>query len=183
MSFFALLDYLQNGLPPVWKPGILSYQEFSEEVVRVHNDCRRRHKAYALRLNEELCTLTQGWADKLATLPELAHSGNKYKGTRIGENIAMKWTYNKSMYKPQEVCDQWYSEVRNFVFGVEPTSPIVTAGHFTQMVWRNSTEIGVGRSQARDGRSIVVVSYFPPGNVVGEFTTNVLPHQGSESHT
>ncbi|KAK0065829.1 Golgi-associated plant pathogenesis-related protein 1 [Biomphalaria pfeifferi] len=177
MSFFALLDYLQNGLPPVWKPGIISYQEFADDVVRIHNDYRKKHRAYALRLNDDLCAMTQQWADKLAVSEDLAHSENKYKGSRVGENIAMKWASNKAIYKPQEVCDTWYSEVRKFNFGAEPTGPIETAGHFTQMVWRNSTEIGVGRSQARDGRSIVVVSYFPPGNVAGQFQSNVLPAQ------
>ncbi|CAG5135158.1 unnamed protein product, partial [Candidula unifasciata] len=121
----------------------------------------------------EMMEMAQKWADELAQTQDLAHSGYKLRGVRIGENIAMKWTSNNAVYKPQEVCDQWYSEVRNHQFGVEPT--VLTAGHFTQMVWRNSTEIGVGRSQAKDGRSIVVVNYYPPGNVIGEFTVNVLP--------
>ncbi|CAL1536734.1 unnamed protein product [Lymnaea stagnalis] len=119
--------------------------------------------------------MTQQWADKLSFAQDLAHSGNKYKGIRVGENIAMKWTSNKAVYRPDEVCDQWYNEVKNFQQGRHFNFFTSGGCHFTQMVWRNSTEIGVGRSQAKDGRSIVVISYFPPGNVMGEFISNVLP--------
>jgi len=173
MSFFGLIELLQNGPPPVWKPGVLSQLEFAEEVTRIHNERRNMHHAYDLRINDELMSMAQQWADNLSHSKDLAHSGNKYKGVRIGENIAMKWTHNKSQYTPLEVCEQWYSEVRDHDFDFEPS--VLTAGHFTQMVWRNSTLIGVGRSQSKDGRSIVVVNYSPPGNVIGEFSMNVLP--------
>jgi len=120
-------------------------------------------------------SMCQQWADRLATSQDLSHSGSKYRGVRVGENVAMKWTENKEQYKPIEVCDQWYSEVRKHDFTSEPTT--LSAGHFTNMVWRNSTMIGVGRSQAADGRSFVVVQYYPPGNVIGEFLFNVTPLQ------
>ncbi|GFO49405.1 venom allergen 5 [Plakobranchus ocellatus] len=126
-----------------------------------------------LELNDELTSLAQQWADTLAQSKDLSRHNFKYKGTRIGQSITMKWAPNRATYDPEELCDQWYRECRDFDFGVEPTE--LKAGHFTQMVWKNSTEIGVGRSQARDGRSIVVVNYFPPGNVIGEFNANVLP--------
>ena len=71
------------------------------------------------------------------------------------------------------MCEQWYSEVRHHEFDAEPT--VLTTGHFCNMVWRNSTMIGVGRAQSRDGKSFVVVTYFPPGNVIGEHSVNVLP--------
>ncbi|GBO14009.1 hypothetical protein AVEN_150418-1 [Araneus ventricosus] len=48
-------------------------------------------------------------------------------------------------------------------------------GHFTQMVWRNSTEFGVGKARSRCGKVIVVANYKPGGNVIGEFQDNVFP--------
>jgi len=173
MSFFALIELLQNGPPPIQKPGILSNTEFAEEVTRIHNEKRKLHQAYCLRLNDELTALAQGWADHLSQSRDLAHSGHKLKGIRVGENVAMKWAPNGAGYTPQELCDQWYSEVRHHDFDAEPTT--LNTGHFCNMVWRNSTMIGVGRARARDGKSIVVVTYFPPGNVIGEFSHNVLP--------
>ena len=49
-------------------------------------------------------------------------------------------------------------------------------GHFTQVVWKGSQEIGVGRAKSRDGTKwYIVTNYYPAGNYVGEYKSNVLP--------
>lgn len=35
--------------------------------------------------------------------------------------------------------------------------------------------MGVGKAQGKDGKTIVVASYRPAGNMVGKFAENVLP--------
>jgi hypothetical protein len=48
-------------------------------------------------------------------------------------------------------------------------------GHFTQVVWRGSTNLGVGIAFGNNGRTAVVVAnYSPPGNYLGQFPANVL---------
>ena len=42
-------------------------------------------------------------------------------------------------------------------------------------MWKGSKEIGVGKAQGRDGKTIVVASYRPAGNMAGRFAENVLP--------
>jgi len=49
------------------------------------------------------------------------------------------------------------------------------AGHFTQLVWKNTKQIGAVSKLRRDGKTVVVVKYFPPGNVQGHFAKNVFP--------
>lgn len=49
------------------------------------------------------------------------------------------------------------------------------AGHFTQLVWASSRELGVGKARSRQGKTVVVAMYRPPGNVCGLFEENVLP--------
>ena len=49
-----------------------------------------------------------------------------------------------------------------------------SAGHFTQVIWKGSTECGFGF--ARQGnRGFVVGSYRPAGNMMGDYASNVLP--------
>ncbi len=48
-------------------------------------------------------------------------------------------------------------------------------GHFTQVVWRNSTKMGVARASNSSGWTYVVTNYSPPGNYVGQYDENVLP--------
>ncbi|XP_061771723.1 GLI pathogenesis-related 2, like isoform X2 [Nerophis ophidion] len=53
-------------------------------------------------------------------------------------------------------------------------------GHFTAMVWKSTTTLGVGKAIASDGSSFVVARYFPAGNITnqGHFESNVLPARG-----
>ena len=51
----------------------------------------------------------------------------------------------------------------------------IISGHFTQLVWKGSNEIGVGKAVSTDGKSIAVASYRPAGNFVGKYEQNVLP--------
>ena len=52
----------------------------------------------------------------------------------------------------------------------------VGTGHFTQVVWKSSQELGVGKAKSDDGRQVFVVClYFPAGNYVGRHSENVLP--------
>ena len=51
-------------------------------------------------------------------------------------------------------------------------------GHFTQVVWKGSQQLGVGVAFANNGRiAVVVANYSPPGNYQNRFTDNVLPAQ------
>jgi len=52
-------------------------------------------------------------------------------------------------------------------------------GHFTQVVWDGSTELGIARAQGmKDGwyTTYVVARYGPPGNMQGDFPDNVKPN-------
>uniref|UniRef100_A0A3Q2WFG4 SCP domain-containing protein n=1 Tax=Haplochromis burtoni TaxID=8153 RepID=A0A3Q2WFG4_HAPBU len=57
-------------------------------------------------------------------------------------------------------------------------------GHFTQVVWKSSTELGVGI--ATDGNTVFVVGqYRPAGNITnaGYYQKNVLPKGTGNTHT
>ena len=48
---------------------------------------------------------------------------------------------------------------------------------FTQLVWKSSREIGVGVATSQSGEHHVVVNYYPPGNIPGQYRSNVLRPQ------
>lgn len=65
-----------------------------------------------------------------------------------------------------------YNEVCGYTFGSEGG-----AGHFTQLVWKASVELGFGKADIdRDGMkcSYYVARYRPRGNMGGQYATNVL---------
>lgn len=53
-------------------------------------------------------------------------------------------------------------------------------GHFTQVVWRDSSELGVGMARNRNGEVYVVCNYNPAGNFLGSFVDNVPPLLGAK---
>ena len=46
-------------------------------------------------------------------------------------------------------------------------------GHFTQVVWVNSTELGMGHAKSQSGSVYTVARYAPAGNFMGQFADNV----------
>lgn len=51
----------------------------------------------------------------------------------------------------------------------------MATGHFTQLIWKNSVQLGVGIAFSSDKQKIYVVAqYSPPGNVHGQYADNVL---------
>lgn len=77
----------------------------------------------------------------------------------------------------KEPVDSWYNEINCHHFGQEPTD--LRSGHFTQVVWKTSRDLGVGVEKNRNGQIFVVASYSPAGNYIGSFSDNVLPVIGS----
>ena len=45
--------------------------------------------------------------------------------------------------------------------------------NFTRLLWRSSSQIGVGRAISGSGNVIVVAKYRPAGNMQGKFKTNI----------
>ena len=71
----------------------------------------------------------------------------------------------------------WYDEVKDYNF--KNPGGAGGTGHFTQVVWVGSQEMGVAKSGEGSGTQFVVARYYPPGNVIGHFPENVKP-EGSK---
>jgi hypothetical protein len=90
-----------------------------------------------------------------------------------GENL---WFGTKGDYTPEEMVGAFVSEGRMFNFGIFPdvstTGRWEDVGHYTQLVWTDTREVGcsVVSNQRRD---VLVCRYWPAGNVVGKAPVTV----------
>lgn len=92
----------------------------------------------------------------------------------LGENIYYCHSTNPDyLVHGQDAVDSWYDEIKMYKFGTEPR--IKETGHFTQLIWRTSTTLCVGKARNDKGQVFVVCNYDPPGNYVGEFIKKVPP--------
>lgn len=145
--------------------------EFSKYEVgcrNLHNQLRAKHGVPPLQLSKKLCAYAQEWADKLAATNTFQHRSER----RYGENIFCSSSSKPTKPDPAAPVQSWYDEVHKHQFGGEPRSS--GTGHFTQVVWKASQQLGVGVATA-GGRVVVVANYYPPGNFLGKYQENVPP--------
>jgi len=149
--------------PPV------SASDFQKECLAVHNQYRRKHHVKDLVLNEELNQIAQKYANKLAETNSFQHSGNtKKNGEPLGENLFMCYGFKIT---GEKMSTDWYNEVQNYNYNADYQSG---KGHFTQLVWKGTTQVGFAYAQSRDGSYYGVANYYPAGNYLNEFRRNVL---------
>jgi len=146
-------------------------QEFNKvqrQALDCHNSYREKHGVKKLKLSKKLCQHAQEWADKLAKQDKIQHRSDK----QYGENLFSSWSSDKkSKVSVKEAVDSWYQEVKKYTFGVEPRTS--GTGHFSQLVWKSSNELGIGTAKSATGTKIVVANYNPPGNYLGKYVENV----------
>jgi hypothetical protein len=70
------------------------------------------------------------------------------------------------------VTHLWYNEIDSYDFGTHGFN--TKTRNFTQIVWRETTSIGVAMVRTPEGVSVVVARYYPAANVLGKFEENVL---------
>ena len=165
----VLLSWLACAPSAASQPAPLDVAAFRATVLQQHNRYRATHGVAPLVLSPELNVMAQRHAERLARTQQMVHSGNP----QVGENLYTFQSSSQAPPRPDAVVDQWYNEIHHYNF----TKPGFQArtGHFTQVVWKASKELGVGIAQARDGAWYVVGQYRPPGNIAGQFPTQVVP--------
>jgi uncharacterized protein YkwD len=137
----------------------------AQAFVEAHNRVRAKHCAGALTWSAKLAQVAQKWANSLRDKGcAFGHSNGSY-----GENLAAGTT---GTLDPEAVVAMWYDEIAHYRFPDGGFS--MQTGHFTQVVWRGTSQLGCGHSQCK-GMDIWVCEYDPPGNWEGQYRENVRP--------
>ena len=61
-----------------------------------------------------------------------------------------------------EIKDYKYSKIKRYRIGPK-------VGHYTQIVWKDTKEVGVASAISKNGKVYVVARYYPAGNYLGEY--------------
>jgi len=151
----AVRAAVQTGtpLPPLtWSPTIAEYaQEWADSLAAT--SCSSPHHRTSAELQQK------GYGENLAAF-----------STTVGGSTA------------QQAVDAWAAEKACWTFGTIARSEQCDmtcyarlnsdgCGHYTQVVWRGSTELGCGVASCKQGAfttDIWICNYAPPGNIVGQ---------------
>lgn len=146
--------------------GVLSQAQI-DDFVNSHNLVRAEVGTGKVIWSPQVAEFAQKWANHLANEGgcNLEHS----QSSDYGENIYQGSEITLS--KPSLSVEAWASEKAEYRGGVIKLS--LKAGHYTQVIWAKTTEIGCGLAVCPDktsvfGNIITVCNYNPAGNMIGQ---------------
>lgn len=131
-------------------------------IVEHHNMARKEVGVQPLAWSDTLAEYAQEWADSLAKDCSFRHRQHG----EYGENIYS--ASSSASFQPLKASQAWYAEKQRFTYAKIGEPGTARAMHYTQMIWKNTTEVGVGMAVCANGAVIVVANYNPPGNYTGE---------------
>ncbi|MDE2403804.1 MAG: SCP-like extracellular [Sphingomonadales bacterium] len=156
----ALLGLLQIGAGGV-------SDRFEERVLFAQNGERAQLGLAPLRWNPALVSSAQRWADHLAATARFEHAPEN-RAAPEGENL---WEGTRGYFPPEAMVNAWAREKKYFKPGVFPdnsvTGRVEDVGHYTQMVWRDTTEVGCAKA-SNATVDVLVCRYASAGNYIGE---------------
>ena len=96
-----------------------------------------------------------------------SYSPNIYKDMCLGENVSISKTDS-----PEEIFEMWSQEGKYYNFNTKKYSR--KACHFTQIIWKETTDLGFGFwfDEEKD-EYYTVILYYPPGNSFTDFSSNI----------
>jgi len=130
------------------------------KFIEEHQKWRADVKSEPLRWSVDIQKKAEDYALQLAKLGLLKHSESG-----LGENL---YWFSGQAFSPSDATDAWGSEKSLYRPGTRISNTnYQDFGHYTQMIWHNTTEVGCGVAQSSHG-TYVVCQYNPPGNFIGE---------------
>jgi len=153
-----------------------------QALLNRHNYWRRQYGLPDLTWSTTLASYAQAWANRQDSFGELTHSSDgkclhPAGCPEYGENLfwqsAVMWSDGRrdvDSVSGEKVVDDWVSEKQWYDANANRCSAPAgeSCGHFTQVVWRTTMQVGCGKAIAKDKGQYWVCNYAPAGNIVGE---------------
>jgi uncharacterized protein YkwD len=140
---------------------------FDERVLIAQNQARLDLDLEPLNWNPALAQSAQRWADYLAASGRFEHAPEN-RADPEGENL---WAGTKNYFQPEAMVGAWIREKQYFRPGIFPnnstTGRVEDVGHYTQLVWRDTTQVGCAEATSTR-EDILVCRYSAAGNYLGE---------------
>ena len=142
----------------------MNLEKLRELELKEHNYLRSLHGVPPLTINERLNDIAQKYAQVLAKKQKMEHSKKEDRaldGKYVGENLYTQSSTAKLVYTCGSMSKSWYSEIKDYNFETGQSTGVT--GHFTQLIWKDSKEVGFGIAFGGK-RLFTVANYFPGGN-------------------
>ncbi|NXP12402.1 CRIS2 protein, partial [Thinocorus orbignyianus] len=141
-------------------------------IVDKHNSLRRGVTPTASNMMKMVWSPSaaknaQNWANQCS----LSHSPVSMRTTTVpcGENLFM----STAPFTWSDAIQSWYDEQKDFKYGTGAKTEGAVVGHYTQVVWYNSDQIGCGMAYCPKNtyKYFYVCQYCPAGNNAVQIAT------------
>ena len=132
--------------------------EMAQEILNAHNSYRSQVGVPPITWSNTLASHAQERAKLLSDTGKFEHLGANGEG----ENL---WKGTSHHFSFTQMVQSFGNEKKDYHGGVINAN---NYSHYTQMVWRNTTQVGCAVVDGRDGNTILVCRYSPQGNVMGQ---------------
>ena len=141
--------------------------DFAARLLDAHNGERDRAGLPRLAWSSKLARDAQAWALQLSRKGALQHAPGEVRGA-AGENL---WMGPAGYYSAEDMVGGFLAERSSFRSGVFPqvsrTGNWADVGHYTQVIWPATTEVGCAVVEG-GAHDFLVCRYNPAGNVIGQ---------------
>ena len=158
-------------------PGTPAYASM-HGMLEAHNRVRAAHRLPLLTWSPQLATYSQDWANYLAANNRCKMKHRSVAGKdfgQFGENLfwasPQNWSDGRLEAQPvtaSEVANAWAEEIVDYSYSRNSCRPGKQCGHYTQMVWRDTKQVGCAMTLCNSMEQLWVCSYNPPGNWIGQ---------------
>lgn len=148
--------------------------DFAREMISAHNTIRISASPTpnpalpVLTWSDSVAATAQAWADQC----KFEHNPN-LGNLKLGENI---FAATPQSTTTAGVVQSWGSEASFYDYGTHSCAPGKQCGHYTQIVWRSTTQVGCATKVCNKNSpfsgftqwQLWVCDYSPPGNYSGQ---------------
>jgi uncharacterized protein YkwD len=159
-----------------------SREDFVNSILAVHNGERAAVGVPPLVWSDSLAASAQTWAEYQARTGDWRHATDAEKGGSYGENLSKEsghWfgiPIPQGSFSTESLQQGWVNEKTLYNGGPVDSTNYLIFGHYTQMVWRGTTQIGCATAITQEGvppgavgeTVYLVCRYSPPGNQFGQ---------------
>ncbi|XP_008798890.2 pathogenesis-related protein PR-1 type-like [Phoenix dactylifera] len=137
-------------------------QNSPDDFVNAHNAAREAVGVGPVSWNTTVASYAEDYANQRKGDCQLIHSDSISYG--YGENLFIGGGPD---FTAKNAVDLWVGEKQYYDYDSNSCSapPGQSCGHYTQVVWRDSTGIGCARIQCDSSGTFITCNYSPPGNV------------------
>ncbi|GFP99422.1 pathogenesis-related protein 1a [Phtheirospermum japonicum] len=137
-----------------------SQHEFLETHNEVRANVTKETNIYLPPLvwNHTVASYAWSYAHNRSKDCDMVHSEGPY-----GENLT-----EGNPFSATDAVKFWASEKSDYNYEHNSCADGQVCGHYTQIVWKSSTQLGCARLQCTNGMFFMICNYYPPGNYGGE---------------